>query len=77
MEKSREQIRNKINASPLFVWWMSDRIKERRRKKRARTGVNSIDNPERLHRLKEKGVLSEDEFSELKETLKKQICAER
>ena len=66
-----------LTTVPVLVWWLSDKIEERRRKKRARTGVDSIDNLERLHRLKEKGVLTQDEFSELKEALKKQICVER
>ena len=42
-------------------------------KKRARNGVDAIDNLERLHRLKERGAISEEDFQELKEKLKKQI----
>lgn len=58
---------------PVITWWLSDKIEERRRKKRARNGVDAIDNLERLYRLKERGAISEEDFQELKEKLKKQI----
>lgn len=62
-----------LTTVPLFTWWLSDKIEDRRRKKRNRNGVDAIDNLERLHRLKEHGVISEEDFQELKEKLKKQI----
>ena len=58
---------------PVITWWLSDKIEERRRKKRARNGVDAIDNIERLYRLKLRGAISEDDFQELKEKLKNQI----
>ena len=51
-----------LTTVPVFAWWLSDKIEERRRKKRARAGVDAIDNLERLHRLKERGVIKEEDF---------------
>ena len=62
-----------LTTVPVFAWWLSDKIAERYHRKRAKYGVDAIDNLERLHRLKERGVISEDDFRELKEKLKKQI----
>lgn len=62
-----------LTTVPVFAWWLSDKIEERYRKKRARTGVDAIDNLERLYRLKKRGAISEDDFQELKEKLKKEI----
>jgi len=62
-----------LTTVPAITWWLSDKIEERRRKKRARNGVDAIDNLERLYRLKERGAISEEDFNELKEKLKKQI----
>ena len=62
-----------LTTVPVLTWWLSDKLEERHRKKRARNGVDAIDNLERLHRLKERGAISEDDFLELKEKLKKQI----
>lgn len=62
-----------LTTVPAITWWLSDKIEERRRKKRAKNGADTIDNLERLYRLKERGAISEDDFQELKEKLKKQI----
>ena len=62
-----------LTAVPVLTWWLSDKIEEHRRRKRAKHGVDAIDNLERLHQLKERGAISEDDFQELKEKLKKQI----
>ena len=62
-----------LTTVPVITWWLSDKIEAHRRKKRARNGVDAIDNLERLHRLKERGAISEEDFQELKEKLKKQI----
>ena len=62
-----------LTTVPVISWWLSDRLEERRRKKRTRIEANAIDNLERLHRLKERGVISEEDFQELKEKLKCQI----
>ena len=62
-----------LTTIPAITWWLSNKIEERCRKKRARIGVDAIDNLERLHRLKQRGVISEEDFQELKDKLKKQI----
>ena len=69
MTKEREF----LTTVPLFTWWLADKIEDRRRKKRNRNGVDVIDNLERLHRFKERGVISEEDFQELKEKMKKRI----
>ena len=58
---------------PIITWWLSDKIEEHRRKKLTRKGFDAIDNLERLHRLKQRGAISEEDFQELKDRLKKQI----
>ena len=55
------------------AWWLSDKIHRRHRKKHAAYGADAIDNIERLYRLKKRGAISEADFQELKEKLKKQI----
>lgn len=62
-----------LTTVPAVTLWLSDKIEEHRRKKRARNGTDVIDNLERLHRLKERGAINEEDFQEMKEKLKKQI----
>lgn len=62
-----------LTSVPIITWWLSDKIEKHRRKKRGRNGVDAIDNLERLYRLKERGAISEEDYYELKEKLKKQI----
>ena len=62
-----------LTTVPTITWWLSDKIEERRRKKRAKNGADAIDNLERLYRLKERGAISEEDFQELKEKLKLKI----
>ena len=62
-----------LSTVPTLAWWLSDKIENHKRKKRAKYGVDAIDNIERLYRLKERGAISEEDFQELKEKLKNQI----
>lgn len=62
-----------LTTVPVFAWWLSDKIENHQRKKRVKYGVDAIDNIERLYRLKERGAISEEDFQELKEKLKKEI----
>lgn len=62
-----------LSTVPALTWWLSDKIENHKRKKRAKYGVDAIDNIERLYRLKERGAISENDFQELKEKLKIQI----
>ena len=58
-----------LTTVPAFTWWLFDKIEERRKK--ARNNVDSIEKLERLYQLKEQNVISEEDFQELKEMLKK------
>lgn len=62
-----------LSTVPAITWWLSDKIENHQRKKRVKHGVDAIDNIERLYRLKERGAISEEDFQELKEKLKKEI----
>ena len=62
-----------LTTVPAITWWLSDKIKERRRKKSTRHGVDVIDNIERLQKLKKRGAISDKDFQELKEKLKQQF----
>ena len=69
-----EKVKRYLTSVPLSAWWIADKLEAHLRKHRARHGADTIDNLERLHKLKEKGVLNEEEYAELKEKLKKNIC---
>lgn len=60
-----------FSTVPAFSWWVTDKLEKHRRKKKGK--VDAIDNLERLYRLKERGAISESDFEELKEKIKKQI----
>ena len=62
-----------LTTVPAICWWISDKIENHKRKKRAKYGVDAIDNIERLYRLKKRGAISEEDFQELKEKMKNQI----
>ncbi|MBR2043545.1 MAG: hypothetical protein IJ946_04325 [Clostridia bacterium] len=62
-----------LSTVPALTRWLSDKIENHKRKKRAKYGVDAIDNIERLYRLKERGAITEQDFQELKEKLKNQI----
>ena len=63
----------RLSTVPTIVWRIADWIEDQQRKHRSKKGADAIDNLQRLYRLKERGVISEDEFTELKEKLKSQI----
>ena len=45
----------------------------RQQKRQAAADADAIDNLERLHQLREKGILTDEEFAELKEKMKARI----
>ena len=55
------------------IWWLSDKIEKRSRRKHLAEDNDAIDNLERVYRLKERGVITEEDFIELKNKLKQQI----
>jgi len=58
---------------PTLSWWVSDKLEKHRRRKKGKADADAIDNLERLYRLKERGAISDSDFEELKEKIKKQI----
>lgn len=62
-----------LSTVPTFVWRIADWIEDKKMKRRSKKDADAIENLQRLYRLKERGVISEDEFTELKEKLKNQI----
>ena len=55
------------------IGWLVGKIIARQQKRQAEADANTIDNLSRLYQLKEKGVLSQEEFEELKERMKAKI----
>ena len=55
------------------VSWLVSKLVARQQKRQAAADANTIDNLDRLYQLKVKGVLSDDEFEELKERMKAKI----
>ena len=58
---------------PVGVGWLVSKIIARQQKRQALADADTIDNLERLHKLKEKGILTNEEFAVLKEKLMEQI----
>ena len=53
--------------------WIADKLEDKIRKKKARRGADTITNIERLHKLKERGVIEDKDFEEIKSRLLKEI----
>ena len=62
-----------LSTVPTFVWRIADWFEEKKRNHRVKKGSDAIDNLQRLYRLKERGVITEEEFLELKEKVKANI----
>ena len=62
-----------LSTVPTFIWRIADWIEDKKMKRRSKKDADSIDNLQRLYRLKERGAISEEEYAELKEKLKSQI----
>ena len=62
-----------LTTGPVGVSWLVSKLVARQQKRQAEVDANTIDNLERLHQLKEKGVLTKEEFEELKERMKAKI----
>ena len=70
-----EEIAMKTNltSGPVGVSWLVSKLLARQQKRQAAADANTIDNLDPLYQLKVKGVLSDDEFEELKERMKAKI----
>lgn len=66
-------MRTALTTGPVGVSWLVSKLVARQQKRQAAADADVIDNLERLHQLKEKGVLTNEEFAELKEKLKARI----
>ena len=66
-------MKTNLTTVPVGVSWLVSKLVARQQKRQAEADANTIDNLERLHQLKEKGVLTKEEFEELKDRMKVKI----
>ena len=66
-------MKTNLTTVPVGVSWLVSKLVARQQKRQAEADANTIDNLERLHQLKEKGVLTKEEFEELKDRMKAKI----
>jgi hypothetical protein len=66
-------MKTNLTTVPLGISWLVSKLVARQQKRQAVADANTIDNLERLHQLKEKGVLTNEEFEELKDRMKAKI----
>lgn len=70
-----ERIAMKINLTtgPVGVSWLVSKLVARQQKRQTRADADAIENLSRLHDLMTRGVITEDEFAEMKKRLTSQI----
>lgn len=66
-------MKTNLTTVPLGISWLVSKLVARQQKRQAEADANTINNLERLYQLKEKGVLTEEEFEELKVRMKAKI----
>ena len=66
-------MKTNLTTVPVGISWLVGKLVTRQQKRQAEADANTIDNLERLHQLKEKGVLTNEEFEELKDRMKAKI----
>ena len=66
-------MKTNLTTVPVGVSWLVSKLVARQQKRQALADADTIDNLARLFQLKEKGILTEEEFAELKEKLKTRI----
>ena len=66
-------MRTNLTTGPVGINWLVRKLVARQQKRQAVADADAISNLERLHQLKEKGVLTEEEFVQLKEKIKERI----
>ena len=66
-------MRTALTTGPVGVSWLVSKLVTRQQKRQVAAEADAIDNLERLYQLKEKGILTNEEFAELKEKLKARI----
>lgn len=58
-------MKTNLTTGPVGVSWLVSKLVARQQKRQAAADADTIANLERLHQLKEKGILTDEEFAEL------------
>lgn len=66
-------MKTNLTTGPVGVGWLVSKLVARQQKRQALADADTIDNLARLRQLKEKGILTPEEFAELKEKMKARI----
>lgn len=66
-------MKTNFTTVPVGISWLVSKPVARQQKRQAEADANTIDNLARLHQMKEKGILTEEEFNKLKEKMKARI----
>ena len=66
-------MRTTLTTGPVGISWLVSKLVARQQKRQAAADADAVDNLKRLHQLKEKGILTNEDFAELKEKLKARI----
>ena len=66
-------VKTNLTTGSVGIGWLVSKLVAKQQKRQALADANTIDNLARLHQLKEKGILTPEEFAELKEKLKTRI----
>lgn len=66
-------MKTNLTTGPVGIGWLVSKLIARQQKRQALAEADTIDNLARLHQLKEKGILTREEFTELKEKMKSRI----
>lgn len=65
-----EVLKTNLTTVPVEVSWLISKLVARQQKHQSEADANTINNLERLHQLKAKVVLTQEEFDELAEETK-------
>ena len=66
-------MKTNLTTGPVGIGWLVSKLVARQQKRQVLADADTMDNLARLHQLKEKGVLTPEEFEELKEKMKARI----
>ena len=66
-------MKKKSTSASVGIGWLAAKIAARQQKRLAETAADAINNLSRLYQLKKEGVLTQEEFDELKERMKARI----
>ena len=66
-------MKTNMTAAPGGIGWLVSKLITRQLKRQAEADANTIDNLNRLYQLMEKGVLTQEEFDEMKGRMKEKI----